>query len=130
MTPSKIACAVLSVVLLLVAAPLNAAPPAKVAAFVHVVAAANNCNNATVINHPAANNNPNAVISVTYNAGFTSGDPNALFFAPGPLAVYFDDAAIPQCAGSAGRWLIYGLESTAGSAFAVGQRFNVIVVSP
>ena len=84
--------------------------------------------NNTVINHPAANNNPNAVISVTYNAGFTSE--NGVFSAAGPLAVYFDDAVPSQCTGSAGRWLIYGLENSAGSSFFAGQRFNVLIVSP
>jgi hypothetical protein len=106
------------------ATPLYAAAPPKTAAFFHVVAATNTCGDSTVINHPLANGNPNAVVNVTYNAGLTSG--NALFFGRGPLAVYYDDAGV--CA--VGRWIIYAIENTDHTSFATGQRFNVIVVTP
>jgi hypothetical protein len=127
MTFAKIACAVISAALFLSAAPLHAAPPAKVAALVHVVSAGNTCGTATVINHPLANGNPNAVISATYHGGFTS-EVGGLFLNAGPLAPYYDDAATPQCSNSQNRWLIYGLDAT--GAFAAGQRFHVIISSP
>jgi hypothetical protein len=106
------------------ATPLYAAAPPKTAAFFHVVAATNTCADSTVINHPSANGNPNAVIAVTYNAGTTSG--NGVFVGRGPLAVFYDDAG--ACA--AGRWIIYAIENTDHAQFAIGQRFNVIVVTP
>ena len=104
--------------------PALAAAPPKTAAVFHVVSATNTCGDSTVINHPLANRNPNAVVNVTYNAGSTSG--NAIFVARGPLAVFCDDAG--ACA--AGRWIIYALENTDHAQFAIGQRFNVIVVAP
>ena len=58
-----------------VAIPGDAAPPAKVSVFVHVVAGGNVCgtdDHATVLNHPLANGNPNAVIVATSNTGASS----------------------------------------------------------
>ena len=129
MTLAKIACAAVIASLVASARPTHAAPPVKTAAFVHVVAAGNQCpadsGASTIINHPMANGNANAVIVVTYNAGATSG--SGFFLPAGPLAVYFDDAAV---CGTAGRWVIYGLENPGPTPFVIGQQLNVFVAAP
>lgn len=85
----------------------------KPATFVHTVSASNIVSNWTVLDNPATNNNPSAILIVTQNWG-SSG-------------VYHNKAIGVWYSG--GKWNIFNQNSTAMSASA-GTKFNVLVKQP
>jgi hypothetical protein len=76
----------------------------------------------TVVDHPLANGNPNAVLFVTPNYGLASSE--HVGPAHAPYGVYYDDRN--QC-GFGDRWIIYAYD---GTTLNDGQMFNVLVVVP
>jgi hypothetical protein len=76
----------------------------------------------TVVDHPLANGNPNAILFVTPNYGLAS----SLHAGPAhaPYGVYYDDRN--QC-GFGDRWVIYAYDATTLND---GQMFNVLVIVP
>lgn len=127
--PGTVLTAAACIALLGVAQVVETAPPPKRAAFVHEVvtgAGGNVCGTFagdTVIDHPLANGNPNAIIVVTHNAGQTSFPPG-LIGAPAIPNVYYDDANV--CGNAANRWVIHGSDHTLTD----NDRFNVFIEKP
>jgi hypothetical protein len=96
--------------------------PKTAAVFVHVASDASSCtadNTFSVLDHPLANGNPDAVILAIVNEG-NSSEFGGLT-ASGPVSVFYDDAGL--C--TTNRWVLI-----AGSAIPAGARFNVSVTTP
>jgi hypothetical protein len=88
-------------------------PPAHPRIFVHTANAGNITSNYTYIDHPSANNNPNAIIFITanWNPGGGSG-------------VYNTSALGVWYSASAQKWAIFNQDL---SAMPSGMSFNVMV---
>jgi hypothetical protein len=73
--------------------------------------------NATTINHPLINGDPNAILIVTYNE---TGSGTSISLPPGGYGVRYNSAT--------NQWEIYLLDST--QTIPAGATFNVMIVKP
>jgi hypothetical protein len=113
-----------------IAQVVDTAPSPKRTVFVHQVVIGTGGNvcatfaGDTVIDHPMANGNPNAIILVTPNQGPTSA--NGILGLPDVTQVYYDDANF--CGNALDRWVIKAV--VPGSALTTHNRFNIVIERP
>jgi hypothetical protein len=110
----------------------HAAPASKVSAFVLTVVTGPNGNtcgdgSAIVFDNPLSNNNPNAVIVVTYNQG--PANPPKVISLHGVLNVFYDNGnnAVNQCKKGSNLWVV---NDQSGTAFRNGELLNIFVATP
>lgn len=91
----------------------GAGPGTSTPAFIHVAASGNISGDATIINNPLCNGDPNAILIITPNSSAGSGPWNH------PVGVVYN--------GSSSRWRIFNEDS---ANMTVGPAFNVLVINP